>query len=289
MERVFKTIQIQGHNTKSEIRMEKFENGRELVNVCAGRTKVKGFDSDHFSKDYRCDKSFEGVSNMSEAFNMLNNGWTEKVDDVKQVLKDVERRNYSEKNAGLKPDVVGFVPIVPSALMGLPNSMLNTNVKPKKNKVINIVYGLSFSCRVDKEDIIKAGLKVMGAVIRLEAQGFRVRLTAFQNYSTDNGSLNHLLAIKVKSEDQPLDAQRVMFPMFHPAMFRSIGFGWYERLPESTYIYGYGKPIYYTMSEAKIDDLMSQIFGRTAIYLDGTYTMNEGDAYIQRRLKGVTL
>lgn len=286
MDRMNRNIHIKGMSGDVKVLMEKYSNGRELVQVCKGREWNSDFDDNHFGPDYRCNSSFEGISKMSEAFDMLNNGWTDKVDELKHAIKDVERRSYSEKNSGLRPDIVGYVPIVPNAIRGLPMSMLNTNVKPKKNKVINIVYGLSFSCRVDKEQIIKTGLKVMSAVMKLEAQGFRVRLTSQQNYSRDN--LHHILAVNVKSEDQPLDAQRVMFPMFHPAMFRSIGFGWYERVPEGKYLSGYGTPLRHVLSHDKIDDMIEQLYGRTAIYIDGTYAM-EDSGYIERRLQGVSL
>lgn len=286
MDRIFKDIHIDGVDGDVTIRMERYESGRELIQTCSGREVTKGFPKDHFNKDYKCDERFEGISKMSQAFDMLNNGWTEKVEELKKTIKDVERRGYSDKNAGLKPDIVGFIPIVPNAIRGLPMSMLNTNVKPKKNKVISVVYGLSFNCGVDKSDIIRAGLKVMSAVMRLEAQGFRVKLTAMQNYSEKH--THHILAVNVKSEDQPLDAQRVMFPMFHPAMFRSIGFGWYERLPGGHHIYGYGEPINQLLSEQKIDDMICQLYGRTAIYIDGTKALRE-DGYIERRLQGVSL
>lgn len=289
MDRVFKRITIAGYPNGTDVRMEQFDNCREIVQVCKNRPRAKGFYKCHFEEGYKCDKDFEGISKMSEAYDMMNNGWCEKVDALKDSIRNVQQKMASDKISGLKSDVVGFVPIVPNALMGLPNSMLNTNIKPKKNKVINILYGLDFSCYVSTDDILKAGLKVMRHIMKLEAQGFRVRLTAFQCYNPRNNEFQHILTVKCKSEDQPLDAQRVMFPMFHPAMFRSIGFGWYETLPESTYIDGYGAPIHHYMSEKQIDDMMCQLFGRTAVYIDGSAVLDSGETYIQRRLKGVAL
>lgn len=289
MDRVFKRIEIEGYPNGTEVRMEQFDNCREIVQVCKNRPRANGFGKCHFEEGYRCDKDFEGISKMSEAFDMMNNGWCEKVDALKDSIKNVQQKMASEKISELKSDIVGFVPIVPNALMGLPNSMLNTNVRPKKNKVINILYGLDFSCYVSTNDILKAGLKVMSHIMRLEAQGFRVRLTAFQSYNPRDNRFQHILTVRCKSEDQPLDAQRVMFPMFHPAMFRSIGFGWYETLPESTYISGYGTPIYHYMSEKQIDDMMAKLFGRTAVYIDGSAVLDKGEDYIQRRLKGVVM
>lgn len=289
MNRMFKKITIEGYPDGTDIRMEQFDNCREVLDVCLDRPKNAQFNKSHFDPTYRCDEYFEGIKKMSDAYDMMRNGWVDEVESLKENIKNVEMRCVSEKNSGLKDDVVGFVPIVPNAIMGLPNSMLNTRTKPKKNKVINIVYGLSFSCSVDKDALLRAGLKVMSAVMRLEAQGFRVRLTACQNYNSDSNRFMHLMSVRCKSEDQPLDAQRVMFPMFHPAMFRSIGFGWYETLPEATYISGYGRPMYHYMKESQIDDLMHQIFGRTAIYLDGSAVLNDGENYIKRRLEGVAL
>ena len=286
MERVFKTIQLPNCGRKTEIRMECFENGGEIVKVCKNRTKTKGFSKCHFEPGYRCDSGFEGVKTVDEACKLLANGWTEKMEPLKKTMKDAQRKSYSMKNSGLKPDIVGFVPIVPNAILGLPNSMLNTNMKPKKNKVINLIYGLTYSAYVDQSDIIKYGMNVMERVIKLEADGFRVRLTCMQNYGEDDNSLYHLLACKVKSEDQPLDVQRVMFPLFHPAMFRTIGFGWYESLPEAKYIGGYGRPLYFNMNESQMDSLVEQLFGRTAIYVDGMSIEKKGMDYIDRKIRG---
>jgi len=283
MERVFKEIHIEGRNPPSKIKMEKYQNGDEVVSVCMTRTKNPAFPTCKFTSCLNAD--WDGVKTLDEAKNMLKNGWAEKVDVVKKSMKDTQRKNFSMKNSGLKTDVVGFVPIVPNAILGLPNSMLNTSVKPKKNKVIDIIYGLDFSASVSKDNIIEYGLQVMKRVCKLEAEGFRVRLTCMQVYA-DNMDEFHIMTVKCKSEDQPLDAQRIMFPMFHTSMFRVIGFGWYETLPESTHLYGYGKPLYYFMSQNQIDNMIEQLFGRTAIYIDGTCIMKEGEKYIDKRLGG---
>lgn len=286
MDRVFKNIKLPNYDRETEIRMECFENGGEILAKCMNRPMNPEFSKNNFDPNHRCDKEWTGVADIMEAKKMLDDGWTEKVDVVKDATRQIERQMTSLKVSGLKSDVVGFVPIVPNAIMGLPNSMLNSDVKPKKNKVINLIYGLSYSSSVDMKEIIDMGLKVMKRVLKLEAMGYRVRLSCLQNYS-DNKRLVHVMSVKVKSEDQPLDAQRVMFPMFHPAMFRVIGFGWYETLPESTYFSGYGSPLYYHMSEEQIDSMMEQLFGRTAVYIDGTFLYKEGDEYLDRRLGGM--
>lgn len=286
MDRVFKTIQLNGVDCQTKIKMECFENGAEVVSKCMDRPMAKGFCENHFSSSCSYSVGFEGVRNIGEAKKMLNDGWTEKVEVVKGMAKDVQKQVMAMKPAGLKSDVVGFVPIVPNAIMGLPNAMLNTNVKPKRNKVLNVIYGLTYSACVDKDDIIEYGLQVMKRVVKLEAQGYRVRLTCLQDYASNMREF-HILTVKCKSEDQPLDPQRVMFPMFHPAMFRAIGFGWYETLPESTYMSGYGRPLYYFMTEEQVDDMMTQLFGRTAIYIDGTFIQKNGEGYIDRRFGGL--
>ncbi len=292
MERVFRDFTIQGVSHSTHLKMEKFENGNEIVRVCSNRKSAPGFDKkNRFDPSFTPSMGFEGVKSLKEATDMLSNGWTEKVDVVKKSMEKTQRLNYSNRVTGLKTDVVGCMPIVPHAIMGLPNSMLNTNVKPKKNKVIDLVYGLSYSAYVDTDDIIKVGLAVMENIIQLESQGFRVRLTAMQDYTDEGLKNSHIMLCKCKSEDQPLDAQRVMFPMFHPAMFRMIGFGWYETLPESTYIYGYGKPLNFIISEDQMKDMMSQVLGRTSIYINGMSAFKSSDPkkYIASKLEGLAI
>lgn len=78
----------------------------------------------------------------------------------------------------------------------------------------------------------------MKAIVDLEKRGYRLRLTAMQEYSSQGDT--DILFIKVKDEFKKLDLQSSIFNLVHPAVFRAIGFVWKERSPVCIEMSGYG-------------------------------------------------
>ena len=96
-------------------------------------------------------------------------------------------------------DVVGYAPIVPLALQGVPAAMQNAYMKPIKAKVLNVYYDMTASCGTKSEDIIEAGQKLLAAIMELEMQGYKFNLYAIQSYA---GSRDvDILCTKIKNSN----------------------------------------------------------------------------------------
>lgn len=258
-----KALKTDGHGGKLNAMIERYDTVNEMVMDLKKRSITDGRFEDQSTK--HIDESWSGVKSYSECIDYLHNGYQPTVDILKTALKPTSRGE--SKRIGFKNDIVGGMPIVPLAMMGIPNSMVNTYIRPIKAKVINIYYDMTCSCRTKSADIIDAGQKVLAAIMDIERRGYRCDLYAMQSY-TDYQSAD-ILAIKIKSSDKPLDIKRMSYALTHTSFFRIIGFDWYSKTPKAQYRFGYGQGLSYLYDHdiARTEKVTKQIFGDNSIYL----------------------
>lgn len=194
-----------------------------------------------------CDSDWAGTRTYEEAVDLFNNGWSEKVEEIRKGLVQFAKANerdvsYQKKRP--ENSVVGFAPHVPNAILGLPNSMIQTERTPMKVKVVRIIYNMTMNCGTDAEDIMNAGLAVLKIAYSLEMKGYRVRIDVNPFLAT-KGSENSCCLVCVKDWRQPIDIKKVAFPIAHPAMFRRLGFRWLEvcDIKNSDWTGGYGRSL----------------------------------------------
>lgn len=229
------------------------------------------------------DWDWRGVKNYEEAIDLLKNGYIDKVEKIqKEINKSVIGQS---KRITFHNDIVGYAPIVPLAILGVPNSMINSKMKPIKAKVIEICYDVGCSADVDSEDIIRIGLAFLKIIANMEMQGYRIKLTAVQDYSTN--SIVNLLRINLKSANQPLDLKRISFPTIHTGFFRVIGFDWFSKTPHGKYIgIGYGRPITAIFSNKKdLKEFVNQVFGKNTVYIAARWFVDVSDKYLENKIK----
>lgn len=245
---------VNGHKLNLEI----FNSADECVRLCRSREIT----SDRFSNmqdgtlGRHSSSWYGGVRNYDEALEMLHSGYQQTVDSMKGVFKT--NVSNAGKRFTFQNNICGFAPIIPLALKGVPNSMLDMHTKPIKSKIVDIYMDMTASYGTSAEDITEASKKVLSAVIELEQQGYRFNLYVGSAYCNDSADV---LAIKVKSAEQPLDLKRISFPMTHTAFFRVIGFDWYSRFPIGTYRFGYGTSAYREYGQ-KSTNMFRELFGK---------------------------
>lgn len=252
------------------VNCEIFKSTMELVETCKGR-KITSYSFDNQATK-RIDSSWTGVKSYKEALDLMNEGWNEKVKELDAVVAACKQRQM-DKRIGFKNDVHGFVPVVPLAIMGLPNSMINTTIRSIKSKIVDIYYNMSVTCGVSSSTIIDNGRKVVELVTKLENNGYRVSLNVVQAYSDSEST--DMLVVNVKTANQLLDLKRICFPTMHTAFFRVIGFDWYSKFPIGKYRSGYGTDISKKITMAGTKELFKQMFGKEAVYIDANELMNE--------------
>lgn len=219
-----------------KVNVEEFESFNELLKVCDEREVNDWVDRGDDART-ATDDSWRGGS-YKKSRDLLVHGWDEKLEEIKEKCEkyskevDVQRpRQFTSR--------VGYSPNVPNALRGLPNSMFNLKLEPKKSKVLDICVDFGIRSGEDVDAVIRKSVKLLAKINSLEQSGYRVKLSFLKTFN-DEGDLSYVCKMTLKNEFQPLDLKRVAFPMGHPAMFRRMMFDWYERFPNAEHISGYG-------------------------------------------------
>lgn len=260
--------------------IEKFETAAEVVEKCKSRKMTSSSFDDIQGMGNMED--WYGVDSYEQALEYMRTGYQPTVENMRGVFKaskSGEGTRFSFKN-----EIQGFAPVVPLALKGVPNSMLNMSMKPIKAKVIDIYYDSTATCNVSSDKIIKAGEKLLGTIIEMERQGYRFNLYAVQNYSDDRST--DMMIVKLKTASQPLDLKRVSFPLTHTAFFRVIGFDWYSKVPNGKYRSGYGRPLVHSAGgRSGVKRKFIEMFGKNALYFSCTEIIDKNDEYIKEAVK----
>lgn len=249
-----KRVSVDGK--RRTINAEIFNSADECAKVCQSRAIT---DSSFEDMRKEASQRWHGAD-YDGTMELLRNGYQPTVDALKGVFKanvSGEGKRFKFQNSP-----VGFAPIVPLALMGVPNSMLDMRMKPIKAKVVDVYMDMTCSSGTKSKEIMDASKKVLSAVIELERQGYRFNLYSCTGYF--DGNTGDVVCVKVKSAEQPLDLKRVSFPMAHTAFFRVLGFDWYSKFPLGRYRFGYGHAAYFDFKE-KTTEVYRQLFNKKSI------------------------
>lgn len=254
--------------------IESYDSAFEVSSDCEKRTITSNMFSDKSKETFG---SWEGVKTYEEALGYMRNGYQPVVEELKTKIKC--HKTGTGKRVSFQNNIVGYAPVVPLALKGVPNCMIDMRQKPIKCKVIDIYYDMTCSCGTDSEDIINAGSRMLGVLMELERQGYRFNIYAVQTYS-DSKSCD-MLTVRVKNSSQPLDLKRISFPLTHTAFFRVIGFDWYSRTPKGTYRSSYGHALSYEFSGETINEIIEECFGSNALYIAAKEIISKDEEYLK--------
>lgn len=263
-----------------KIMCETYNSAWEVVNDCKKRSITNSSFEDMQRKSIG---DWEGVESYEQALEFLKNGYQPIVDKLKEGIKI--NLQGDGKRISFHNDIVGYAPIVPLAVLGVPNSMINSTMKKIKAKVVDVYYDMTCSCETDSDDIIKYGTQTLAAIIKLEQSGYRFNLYAIQSYS--NSESADMLCVKVKDASQPIDLKRCSFPLMHTGFFRVIGFDWYSKTPKGKPRLGYGYAMAYEKKiKDKLSEMFKEMFGSNAVYISATQIQKLGDE-AEKHLKEV--
>lgn len=253
--------------------VEEYDSSMELVKILE-RRDIRPCWKGHTGDLKDGDEKWVGVKSYKEALNLLFNGWTDNLNVVQNKLNRV-KTSGTGKRISFRNDVVGFAPVVPLAMMNVPKAMVNCYQKPIKSKVIKVFYNIAVSFSTSKDTILNNGIKVLEKIISLENSGYRCELYAMQAYCSMERS--DVLIVKIKEANQPLDIKRIMFPLIHPAMFRSIGFQWESR--SCDFLPCRGRP-FTGVYKQNSSEIIKELFGDKSVFLDGTKMSEGGTEYL---------
>ena len=221
------------------------------------------------------DEDFCGVSTYEEAIEFLEKGYQPIVEELKANIN--ENMRGQGKRISFKNDVVGFAPIVPLAIMGVPTSMINTNIKPIKAKVIDLYVDITYTCGDKSSEIIKSSSRILSVVLKLEQAGYRFNIFCVKSQA--DGKDCDMMIVRVKDAAQPVDLKRISFPIAHTAFSRVIGWDWYSRFPKGRHRLGYGSSL--TLRSNFKKEWAKKMFGNNAVLIGAKILMKEDEKYIE--------
>lgn len=224
---------------------EKFNSISQMMDILDKRPNNKIMQYEH-SSSHEGDKDWYGTESYEEASQLMRTGYTEILPKIKEGLnksaKVVSKMFAATDLRRPKNLPVGFIPNIPNAILGLPDSMIDIKITPQKRKTLSIVYVMSGHCRNTIEMWIQAGIALLTAIKIVERQGISVSIDC-SFYCGCNDDECAMGSVRVKHFGQPMDLQKLCFPMANPSMFRRIGFKFLETTPvitKSGFQYGYG-------------------------------------------------
>lgn len=221
---------------------ESFSSVQEFINIISKRTPNKVF-SDYGRKDSENNSErFTGSKSWDEAQTLFKRGYKEGTKDLLRIKTSVKVMS-PERKVTTFHDVTGFCPIVPSAIIGLPQSMLNKRIQQKQAKVINILLDIDVCGSTDKEIFLKAGKNVYTFIKSIEATGTKVNLSVMHSTYVKKVKKFACLFVKIKDSKQAINPQLISYPLIHPSFFRRHVFRWIETASCTSYkevLSGYG-------------------------------------------------
>lgn len=225
---------------------EDFGSIYSLLNTINNRENNSFMRNEDSSQEHG-NEEWSGTSSYEEAQSLLIHGYEDPVKSIKSNLAKNKKLTSKIYNSIPKPivqnRVVGFVPNVPNALKGLPESMITLEKFHKKRKTISIIYATGGSCGVESDVLASAGAALVSAINLIELSGVQTELS-ISFMPTKETKQIIFPTVKIKSYGERFNLQKICFPMIHPAMFRRIGFKYLETCPGmvENFSHGYGRP-----------------------------------------------
>lgn len=218
---------------------ENFNSIQEMLKVLNER-KNNNVMRDKYSSQDKDRSDWHGTKSYEEAEELITNGYTEILDEIKAGIKF-----DTSENSKIVPEnnVFGYIPNVPNAMMNLPKSMIYAKRIPRKITAIDLVYCPCANAYTDPKEYVKNGIKVLNVINSLEKNNIRIRLKVAMKCSESD--FQYCLAtITLKNYTEKLNLQKICFPIAHPSMQRRFGFKWLETSSEITdvdWADGYGR------------------------------------------------
>lgn len=175
----------------------------------------------------------------------MENGWDDPLDKFKKEFERNLRVDTLQKAPRVMPNnnLMGFMPDVPRAIIGLPDAMIEQRREPIKAKTIEIIYMFSIDWSKSAKELTKAGIATLQMCANLERLGFRTRITVGQAFKAQAGGGKEGyfgMNVNVKDYRHNIDLRKLCFPLANPSIFRRFAFRWKETSPDVYYTWGYG-------------------------------------------------
>ena len=168
--------------------------------------------------------SFTGTASAAEYRDMLRDGWAagvEGVEGLDGLTSDQSERLDFVRNVG------GVFPVVPAAIAGEPNAMLDVRPMPADNvRAVTLVIDASFNSGVSSTVALNYARKVMQLVAWLQAE--RIDVSVYTTITVQMKSMRVIYLTQIRESGQILQPERIAVAV-HPSWLRRAWFAMCER------------------------------------------------------------
>lgn len=190
---------------------------------------------------------FTQTSSFDAAMRLAELGWPEATAKATALTSAmVDKVTSLVEHERITYDVTGRDFDVSMMLTGEPEHWSNTETvitTGTSTRILKLVINTAVSSAVDTDVIIARGSAIAALVAVLELSGFRVEIEMTSPFADQNRKVLINFVIPVKSADQPLDLDRLIFAAAHPSMERRLMFSALEHnVDERNALRNYGWP-----------------------------------------------
>ncbi len=267
-----------------------FTSWSEMLDY-ARRTPPMPADGHQASRSVGSDREeWTGTYSFDGAMRLAELGWPEATAKATALTAAlVDKVSSLMEHDRITYDVTGRDFDVSMMLTGEPEHWSDTETvvtDGPSTRILKMVINGFVSCGVDNDVIIARGAAIAALIATLELSGFRVEVIHRTPFHCSSAKLDFVTPIK--SADQPLDLDRLIFAVGHPSMFRRLMFSSLEHNPaERKHLDSYGK------SNCTIDqDDQGDLYIAQTGYGDPQWTNTETAAkwvLAQAKAQGVVL
>lgn len=255
--------------------IEEFNSVSEFVHLAETREENEYFKSRMYHLASKTNgRSFTGTNDYEEATELLRHGYKKGLKGLMETKTKLTQRENAPRPR-LHADVVGFAPIVPNAIIGLPKSMIRREKIVQKAPVLNIIYDVTICGASDKKVLFEGGKNLLVLVKAIEADGYRVNLKVGYISSADRDKGQKYVSglVTIKNAGQTLNPLLVSYPLTHPSFFRRHMFRWVETCSYTNHakgFSGYG----YVISNLYTSEKFREILKQKEIISNNDYYIN---------------
>ena len=171
---------------------------------------------------------WSGAKSKEEAWELLRHGTNKKklMEEVKSYIDEVNAGVVVEKYRDIEYRPFGCAVCVPRMLSGNPNCMILPKKAPVKTRVIKLLVDCGVSAYFSSEDYKRVGSVIARAINDVEMAGYRVRMHAVDVTYNDRKNDSKILCthVMIKGENEPMNLQRLLYPIAESSFLRHLGF-----------------------------------------------------------------
>lgn len=235
--------------------VEEFRNYQDLLRTIEARQpECEALCSEHTIRKLKDKEGSDWYGDgWDGAVKKLTEGWDAPVKRMKDRFENLSKAQRDRAKSKPYANQAGFAPIVPNALMNLPNSMLDVKRVKVPQKILNCIVVIDRACGNSTAKIEEKMAEQLSWIAGFEAMGYRCRISVAMFPVNGDAREKELPAmlVKIKDEGQPFDIKRVAYPMVAASMLRVISFAWVcstetkDSLGKRCWDSGYGRSFEY--------------------------------------------